>query len=39
MAALDAEIDALNAAIMEAEKALGDAQNNFDDFLGSLELS
>lgn len=38
MAVLDGEIDALNTAIAEAEKNLGDAQNSFDDFLGSIDL-
>jgi hypothetical protein len=38
MAALDGEIDTLNIAIAEAEKNLRDAKNNFDDFLGSLDL-
>ncbi|MDR0688752.1 MAG: DUF4139 domain-containing protein [Spirochaetaceae bacterium] len=38
MAALDGEIDTLNTAIMGAEKNLGNAQNSFDDFLGSIDL-
>jgi hypothetical protein len=39
MAALDGEIDTLNAAIAGAEKNLRDAENNFDDFLGSINLA
>ncbi|MDR2758255.1 MAG: DUF4139 domain-containing protein [Spirochaetaceae bacterium] len=38
MAVMDGEIDALNTAMAEAEKNLRDAQNNFDVFLGSINL-
>ncbi|MDR2068610.1 MAG: DUF4139 domain-containing protein [Spirochaetaceae bacterium] len=38
MVAMDGEIDTLNAAITDAEKNLRDAQNNFDVFLGSINL-
>ncbi|MFP3089116.1 DUF4139 domain-containing protein [Treponema sp. TIM-1] len=38
MAVMDGEIDTLNAAIADAEKNLRDAQNNFDVFLGSINL-
>jgi hypothetical protein len=38
MASMDGEIDTLNAAVVEAEKTLRDVQNNFNVFLGSINL-
>jgi hypothetical protein len=38
MAVMDEEIDTRNTALAEAEKNLLDAQNNFDVFLGSINL-
>jgi hypothetical protein len=38
MAAMDAEIDACNASITEAQTSLRDAQKAFDDFLMVIEL-